>query len=409
MKGGRSFILECGLLFSMVVAPALFGSVYPWTFMSLSAFLFFLLFLNPDAVWEVRSLPHFFKWGLLSVFCLILFQGGIVSLNRFVTGQMLVRWLAFAGGFLLIQLVPHSSLIRLSAGLVIVGVLEAAYGLFQVGSGQEAVLWKSKESYVGFVTGTYFNRNHLAGLLELSLGMHWGLWLWCLHKRKLWAAGFLGVLFLVSAIGLLKTGSRMGVASLAVSLVFFTPLLVKEKKSAVLFSFLLLMIGGIAFWLGGGVLETRFVELSENLNSWRGRLSVWRDTLVLLGDYPWWGVGLGNFSWVFPSYQSSELILGWSHAHNDYLELAAELGLPFFTVLILSFSGLWVGCVRRLFSFESSMTPVAGGALISVTSLSVHNLLDFNWAIPANTWMFILLWGIVLRLLSPESHETSHG
>src|SRR2546425_9643863 len=70
------------------------------------------------------------------------------------------------------------------------------------------------------------------------------------------------------------------------------------------------------------------------------RLAVWRDTLAMVRDRPWAGVGLANLEVYYPAYAHSP---GQAHSamtdpisgvplqvdqvHNEYLQVAAELGL----------------------------------------------------------------------------------
>ena len=144
----KFFPLEAGLHLLLIAAPWAFGSVYPWASMSEAAFLFFLFFLYPQAFFKIQGLPRFFSLGLLIVFAFVLLQYFLFSKNAYATGGELLKWLAFAAGFLLIQLLPRPSLMRLLMTLALVGALESAYGLFQTGTGKEWVLWEKKASHL---------------------------------------------------------------------------------------------------------------------------------------------------------------------------------------------------------------------------------------------------------------------
>ena len=99
--------------------------------------------------------------------------------------------------------------------------------------------------------------------------------------------------------------------------------------------------------------------------------------------------------------------MGWAHAHNDYLELATELGIPAFLVFFVSFLGLWIDGVRRLGTLSETDFPVVWGSLISVTSLLLHGFVDFNLAIPANAMILIFLTGTTIRFLEPSHAKES--
>ncbi|MBA3065371.1 tetratricopeptide repeat protein [bacterium] len=77
-----------------------------------------------------------------------------------------------------------------------------------------------------------------------------------------------------------------------------------------------------------------------------GRLLIWRDTLVMAVKNPL-GVGPGAFAVSFPNYASEELKKIYpqkknivNFAHNEYLEIFAELGLPgiiLFLMIVVTF------------------------------------------------------------------------
>lgn len=406
MRWGRFFALETGLALAVTLSPLFFGSVYLWTAMSFCGFLFLLLFFYPEAVLEVRNLPRTFKFGILSVFLVVILQFSL-SLNPHATASELLKWLAFASAFLLVRLLPPSSLSRLMAVIIFLGVCESLYGLIELWSGHEKVLWRAKTAHLGFVTGTYFNRNHLAGLLELCLGVQLGFLLRAIRQKSFKAVPLLTVTLLITLIGFLGTGSRMGITSFIVSFGIFTyALLRKTRKMAYSFLFVTALLGVTGFIASRGVLFLRLEDLVGDSGNWEGgRLEVWKNSLAIVRDYPWLGTGLGSFKWVFPSYQSEDLLMRWDHAHNDYLELAVELGIPGLVLLLVSFASQGLLIAARQFSVSGSSSEILWGVLVSLTSFSLHALTDFNFAIPANCLVFILLFSISFLLSRPSNEE----
>ena len=74
----------------------------------------------------------------------------------------------------------------------------------------------------------------------------------------------------------------------------------------------------------------------------QARYLFWRNTLVMIEDHPLAGVGPGNFRIVYPRYSRSyawDMVSGYKKrarkAHNDYLQVAAECGIPALVVLLL--------------------------------------------------------------------------
>ncbi len=397
----RFFILETGLMAVMVAAPLLFGSVYAWTSMLWLALLFFLLFCYPEALLNFQKTPRVFLYGMLFLFLFLFIQVLLTSLNRYATGQETLKWLGYGCAFLLIQLLPRTSLLRLASVFVLAGVLEVLYGFSQRISGHERVLWQLKESHLGFLTGTYLNRNHLAGLLELTSGVCLGLWFMALRAHKITGSLVFGLFSAFLFAGLLRTGSRTGILCMALTLSFFLLFSARKffKQSFLFSGAFLVLLAGIA-WVSRPVFLARFLDPDDRWLPWQSeRWFVWRDAFKMLLRHPWFGTGLGAFERVFPAYQSGTVSMGWAHAHQDYLELAAGLGIPAFMVLVFSWAGLLFPGISKLKTADPAVLPLAMGIFVSLGAFLLHGLTDFNFAIPANALLFVLAAAMLNRLL----------
>jgi len=400
--------LEYAFIATIFLTPLFFGSVHYRTAMALAAWYFFLLFCYPEALQKIHELPRLFLFGIAAVFLGILIQYFFTSGFRAGTGYQLLLWLAAAAGFVLLQLLPQDSLVRLGKAIILMGILESIYGYFQVISGHESVLWHKKELHLGFATGTFLNRNHLAGFLELVLGIQLGAWVAAFVKKDAKSIFILAILLTITATGFFKTGSRMGVISFGIAcLVFIFFLVHKSKKIAAVFLGCFVLIATVGFFAGGEGLLQRWQEFNENLPPFESRFLVWQDTLRMIRDFPLFGVGLGNFEWRFPFYQSETLSLDWNHAHNDYLELAAELGLPVFVLLVFAFAALSADCFRKWWKQKDLVFAWGWGGSLALTSLAIHSFFDFNLAIPANRLLFIYIFAGTVRVMQYHDHEIS--
>ena len=64
----------------------------------------------------------------------------------------------------------------------------------------------------------------------------------------------------------------------------------------------------------------------------RKRLEIWRGAIGIIRDYPLWGAGFETFNRLISRYTPERLYID---AHNTYLLVAAEMGLPALGVFLI--------------------------------------------------------------------------
>lgn len=108
------------------------------------------------------------------------------------------------------------------------------------------------------------------------------------------------------------------------------------------------------------------------------RFGIWANTLTLIAEHPWAGVGFGefNFAWslhVFPG----RPVAFFDHTHNLPLQLAVELGLPLAAlVLALLLYALW-RALRLAAEGEAGDVAPRRAALAMVVMIALHSLLEY--------------------------------
>jgi O-antigen ligase len=258
-------------------------------------------------------------------------------------------------GFLLTTLLVSSPrrVHRFLAVITASGVFQAMYGSLMTVSGLEWGFLVEKYSGVGVATGTFVNRNHLAGYLVMTLAAGMGLLLSRLEVGSLGkgrvflrsALSFiLGGKFLLRlslvmmVIGLVLTRSRMGNLVFFVALisagavyVFSSRKLVPYKAALLLISVALIDLLIVGRWFGIDEVAQRLINTTAATES---RDEVATLSMGIVQDYFWTGSGAGTFYTAFPHYSDARLLGDFfNHAHNDYLELAGDLGMPAFILL----------------------------------------------------------------------------
>src|SRR6266853_2266726 len=324
---------------------------------------------------------------------------------------------------------------RLVFAIVSLGVFEALYGLIQYLTGWQQIFTYVKKYYLEEATGTYINRNHFAGFLEMILpfavvlALRWARLLFqntssrTATLRKIASrTEFLSLVFwlflaILLFVALVLSRSRMGIISALVSLVAILALAgassFRARTRAAVAALFFLGVLGLVVWIGSDPVMSRFETLGQEYTlSGQSRVSILRDTLGLIRQHPLLGTGLGSFSTVYPSVQTVFLHLLVEHAHCDYLEVASELGLP---GAILVFGSIFWVLARTAGQYkkaeESFDKAVSLGCIGSIAAILVHSLADFNLYIPANALVFTVIlalaWSHVHAGETPDRAATS--
>jgi O-antigen ligase len=341
-----------------------------------------------------------------------------LSIAPGITTDALLLTLAYCGLYWLVVLTTcdRESRMRWVLGaIVFAGFAEALYGSLMVLSGAEYGFLAAKQYYRGVATGTFVNRNHLAGYLELASAAGIGLILADLRHRDepFSLAGFLrrqiDLLFsnkmrvraalAVVVIGVVLTRSRMGNIALfgSMSLCGFLFVLLRERalagRAAILFlSLMVVDLFIVSRWFGLEAVVNR-IEQTDVLHE--ERMNVLDRIPATLDYYGTAGSGLGTFAVAFAPFRTSQMYGFYDHAHNDYAEFAVEVGFIGLGI-ILVFAGAHLLHAVRVILARRRHAPAAicFAAAMGLLALGIHAVADFNLQIPANAATLIVLMAL---------------
>ncbi|MCQ4346615.1 O-antigen ligase family protein [Pseudomonas stutzeri] len=362
--------------------------------------------------------------------------GAALTLDVGATLRYLLLGLAYSLLFLLVVALFHERrrLLLLLAALVVSGTFQAFYGAFMTLSGGDGLLASLGFGHDGVVSGTYVNRNHLAGYLEMTLACGIGLLLalrsgrpfrWAsLPELLVGAKAQLRLALLVMVVALVMSRSRMGNVAFFVSLlVVAVPFVLRAREQRRLNGLILASIVVVDVFVIGQyfglerlkerILDTRFADVLVDGELQRGnelRDDVFVQALPLARQSPWTGQGAGSFEVAFPAYAGESLRAHFDHAHNDYLQFFVEYGLlgslPLAAFVLLAF---W-HALRALWRRDSLFRSGLGfGAAMGILSIAIHSLTDFNLQIPANAATFVTLCAIAVLAGTPGRATTPAG
>ena len=131
------------------------------------------------------------------------------------------------------------------------------------------------------------------------------------------------------------------------------------------------------------------------------RTSIWENTTEGMLTHLPFGSGFGTFDIVYPAFESENDIIAVfaNHAHNEYLEIALEGGLPAILLLVAYLALLGFGLMR------AAMPPLRRAAYCAIAFLLIHSLVDYPLRTMALALAFALLNGIVFSSAwSQKSH-----
>ena len=128
-----------------------------------------------------------------------------------------------------------------------------------------------------------------------------------------------------------------------------------------------------------------------------------RAALDVVADKPITGAGPGQAVLVWRGPDGTILLA--RYAHNEYLQMAADLGLVGLALVIALLVA--IGTVVRRGRRQRGLAPeLWAGAVAGLTALALHSAFDFLWHIPVIPLVGALLVGVTLSQPSETSYET---
>jgi len=229
----------------------------------------------------------------------------------------------------------------------------------------------------------------VALVMLVALGASW--------SRGAWM-GF-GAATCAIAVGLprrARWGLLLAVALLVVGLGLFTTGVLPSSVTARLTSFVRdFRLGDVR----GVAISDANYALIERMAHWQAALSMFRHNL-------WIGVGFGGFDPVYSRFALINWPIALGHAHNVYLNLAAETGL----IGLVAYLCLWIVIVGQTWRVtrraRGLSRALAVGLLGAWTHISVHHLLDNVFVNNAHLAIGVL-FGILVFTLQASCEMTT--
>jgi hypothetical protein len=324
----------------------------------------------PRFSWPLVPLAFAVLWGLVQ-----LFTGRTVYV--FDTRNATVQWTVYLGVFFLgISLCQTSAMgTWFRSAMLWFGFLISVLAILQTFTSGGRVFWIFPTEYTDYVMGPILSRNHYAVFIEAVLPI--ALYM-ALHGER--GSLLYSAMAATMYASVIASSSRAG-SILATAEIVAVPLLLWWRgradgaaigsaflRMAVLLAVLTAIVGPETVW-------TRFWAPDP----YGGRRELAVSSLHMVAAHPWLGTGLGTWPTAYPRYAVVDFGAFANQAHSDWLQWAAEGGIPFALMLATLF--LW--------SLRPALRSVWG---LGVVAVFLHAAVDYPFSRPAlGSWPILLL------------------
>lgn len=371
----------------------------------------------------------------------ILPEGGAesrtLSLHPFGTRLAIMRLAALAMVFVV---VAHTVRTRWQVSLILgaliaVALFEVMYGFSQRFSSAPMIFWNKRLMHLMAVTGTFQNKNHLAGLLEmiLPLALAWlvvvlprgrkagpmkARFLQTLSTSDVHAPLFIAMAALIIALGVLFSLSRAGIMGMLLSLLVLAAFLGVSagfRKYTLVLLLIVVVILIVSTVIGAELVVDRVEDVASGQSgSWAERLDLTRSGWTMLKTFPYWGTGLGSFRYAFERFQSprfGDRIA--TRLHNDWLQLFCEMGVVGGVIVTLGLIGLILIIARTALKRKDRFCRwIPFGVLAGVAAMLLHSFFDYNLSmVTSNGLVFAVLLGVgyAVAHMPGKRHDSPEG
>lgn len=233
----------------------------------------------------------------------------------------------------------------------------------------------------------FLNINSYAGLLNIVLVPATAFLMMALmsqNRRRSWILGI--VVFVISYVVGLTKGRGPLVALLAAMIMLGLVLYRRVPRRAMWIAFglvLLALVVSTFFSEGGAIGRFDGASLESKQSSLWMRWLIWRGSWDMLMESPWFGTGLGTYSLLWPAHRNLSDNTAGVFAHNDYLQIWIEAGLPGLILFLLILGTVTRILIRMLKrgNHNNMLVVEAVGLYGGVFAVAVHSLVDFNFFI----------------------------
>ncbi len=286
--------------------------------------------------------------------------------------------------------------------LVFLNLLLAIYAILSIDWIIDKHLFIPKDIYklLPSLNVERIHHNVLAGTLIFLFPLTLGVIIFSWKKVNSYQKILLCTNSIIVFIVLFLSQSRGALIALGVTLIQIISF--RFKRGPIIIA-LISIVGLVMIYQLGFPIFFDIVSRGMSLSGWESREEIWARAILIIQSFPITGIGMGLFGelidFIYPLFWAP--IGSVPHAHNIFLQIAVDLGIPgliaWFAILIIIFFSAW-----RIFMIGVSINDkfIMGlgiGLIGSQIALIVHGFFDaILWGMVRAAPFVWILWGLVI-------------
>ena len=417
LYGLTGYLILGGIAFILFAGPILRGVIYPTEKAIFGMAILILWSLQQWRGWlKNRKALQLKEWESFDV-KLATLALVVAGISAYINGNhdSLIRYADYISLFLFYLLVRTSFLRRkrrqkFLSFIILLGVFHSILGYVYLLDLLPHPWWEKPN----FLSGTFVNHNHYAGLLELTFFLSFGRLLANRQEGLIVNFLYLAVLW----IALLLSLSRGAWVSVSITLFIAGFLLVGDRSLRALglriIGVLIIgifIVGVYVFSEINPALTARFASFGTKQGQFEFidfRIKLWQSTIAAIEDRPLLGHGPGAFEWAMRPYRRKGFEFAFDYAHNDWLQFGMECGLVFIFIGLIYFVFFFGRMLRKLRSQKLSFFRFEEFGLgLGVLCILIHGVVDFNLHILSNAILFMTFLALGITEVTERSQVSS--
>lgn len=356
-------------------------------------------------------------WPYIALFLLVIALSATQAVDTAASAREILKWAELAIVYLVVATFVRAErdVLAVLAAVIAAGVSQAFLGFVQLALNLGPAAFAAERALLR-AYGTFDQPNPYAGYLNMVLPLALALAIWGPSGARRWSSLATAVL----AAGVLASESRGGLLAALLAVAVIVALtsrpgarLFGAGAIAVLAAALLvtygISLGPVTRAIDAiGLTGVDFNSVTDANFSAVERAAHWLTGVRIFAAHPFLGVGIGNYGAAYPAFHPRGWYASLDHAHNYYINIAAEAGVfGLVSYLLLAGSALWYSYSAMRLSYAAVYRSAGLGITGALIATNFHNIFDVLY-VHGTTALLGLLMGLTAASFGTRPPDGAH-